>query len=92
MRDLVYLVESLPGGCTWSAAGIGRYQFAINAGAILMGGHVRVGLEDWIYYDRQRTILATNDMLVDRVVKLANELGRTLAIPSEARNILNLSQ
>ena len=54
MRDLVYLVDSLPHGSTWSAAGIGRYQVGVNVAAILMGGHVRVGLEDALHYDPQR--------------------------------------
>jgi uncharacterized protein (DUF849 family) len=90
MRDLVYLVDSLPPGSTWSATGIGRYQFRVNAAALLMGGHVRVGLEDTIYYDGDKRVLATNDRLVGRVVRLAAEAGREIASPKEAREILGL--
>ncbi|MGD9309438.1 MAG: 3-keto-5-aminohexanoate cleavage protein, partial [Desulfosarcina sp.] len=56
--------------------------------AILMGGHVRVGLEDNIYYRRGE--LATNVQLVARVVQLADMLGRSVATPDEAREMLRL--
>jgi 3-keto-5-aminohexanoate cleavage enzyme len=91
IRDLVYLVESLPAGSTWSATGIGRFQMQINAAAIIMGGHVRVGLEDSLYYDQDRKELATNEALVKRIVNIANDLGREIASPKEARAILGLS-
>ena len=91
-RDLVYLVESLPPGCTWSAAGIGRFQTQIVAAAILMGGHVRTGIEDSLYYDYERKELATNKGLVERAVRIAGELGRDIASPAEAREILGLGR
>jgi uncharacterized protein (DUF849 family) len=90
LRDLVYLVDSLPEGCTWSATGIGRFQMQINAAAILMGGHVRVGLEDSIYADYPAKKLATNELLVKRIVRIANDLGREIATPDEARAILGI--
>ena len=86
---LVDLVRDLPPGCTWSVAGIGRDQLALAAVAIVMGGHVRVGLEDNIYYSKGR--LATNEELVARVVRLAGELGRPVATPDEARALLGLT-
>jgi 3-keto-5-aminohexanoate cleavage enzyme len=92
LRDLVYMVDSLPKGCTWSAAGIGRFQTQIAAAAILMGGHVRIGLEDSIYYNYERKELATNLELVKRVVSIANDLGRDIASPDEARKILGLNR
>ena len=55
-----------------------------------MGGHVRVGLEDNIYYRRGE--LATNEQLVGRVARLAGSLGRGIATPDEARDILKLSR
>jgi 3-keto-5-aminohexanoate cleavage enzyme len=55
-----------------------------------MGVHVRVGLEDNIYYSKGR--LATNEDLVARVVRLAGELGRPVATPDEARQILGLAR
>ena len=92
MRDLVYLTDSLPPGSTWSAAGIGRHQASVNVAAILMGGHVRVGLEDALHYDPQRRILATNEQLVRRIVAIAGELGREIASPAEAREMLGLDK
>jgi len=88
-RNLVYLVDALPAGCTWSVAGIGRAQLAMATMAIAMGGHVRVGLEDNIYYERGR--LARNDELVARVARIAGEFGRPLATPPQARALLGLS-
>jgi 3-keto-5-aminohexanoate cleavage enzyme len=85
---LVDCVRALPSGCTWSVAGIGRMQLPLAAAAIVMGGHVRVGLEDNIYYSKGR--LARNEELVARVVRLAAELGRPIATPDEARRMLGL--
>lgn len=92
MVDIVHQVSSLPSGSTWCAAGGGRFQLPVNAAAILMGGHVRVGLEDNLYYDNEKTIPATNEMLVQRVVRLAKELGRPIAKPEEARELLGLGK
>jgi 3-keto-5-aminohexanoate cleavage enzyme len=88
VQNLCGLVDALPAGCTWSVAGIGRMQLPMTMAALAMGGHVRVGLEDNIYYSKGR--LATNEDLVARVVRLANELGRDVATPEQARAILGL--
>jgi 3-keto-5-aminohexanoate cleavage enzyme len=90
IRDLVYLVESLPSGNSWMGAGIGRFQTQIIVASILMGGHVRVGIEDALYYDVAQTKLATNEALVKRIVRIAGELGREIATPEEARVILGI--
>lgn len=89
LRNLIHMAESIPAGCTWSVAGIGRAQLPLATAAIIMGGHVRVGLEDNIYYSKG--VLATNEALVQRIVRLANELGRPVATPDEARQILRLT-
>ena len=89
--DLAGMVKSLPAGAHWAAAGIGKFQQKMNFAAILMGGHVRVGLEDNIFYDTERTTLATNEMLVNRIVKFAGEIGREVATPSETREMLGFS-
>jgi 3-keto-5-aminohexanoate cleavage enzyme len=91
LRDLVYLVDSIPEGNTWGATGIGRFQIGINAAAIIMGGHVRVGLEDALYYHQATRELATNENLIKRVVRIAGEVGREIATPKEARRILSLT-
>lgn len=85
-KNLLVLSESIPAGCTWSVAGVGRHQLSMATLAIVLGGHVRVGLEDNIYYSKG--VLATNAQLVARVVRLAAEIGRPLATPEEARRIL----
>lgn len=92
MKDLVYLVGSLPPDSTWSATGIGRFQTRINVASMLMGGHVRVGIEDSIYYNYPRKELATNELLVKRIVRLAKDLGREIATPDEAREILGIKR
>lgn len=89
-RNLLHLVESIPDGCTWSVAGIGRFELPLATLAILWGGHVRVGFEDNVFY--QKGVLAEdNAQLVERVVRLARELGRDIATPEEARKILSLA-
>ena len=88
VQNLCDLVDFLPDGCSWSVAGIGRQQLPMAMAAIAMGGHVRVGLEDNIYYSKGR--LATNEELVARVVRIAEELGRPVATPDEARRLLRL--
>jgi len=88
VRNLVYLVDALPSRCTWSVAAIGRDQLPLATVAVAMGGHVRVGLEDNIYYSKGR--LARNDELVARVARVAAELGRPVATPAEARTLFGL--
>jgi uncharacterized protein (DUF849 family) len=88
--NLATVVRALPAGTTWSAAGIGRFQLDVAALAVAMGGHVRVGLEDNVWLDRDRTALATNEALVARVVELAALLERAPAAPDEARAAIGL--
>jgi 3-keto-5-aminohexanoate cleavage enzyme len=90
VENLVDCVRALPAGCSWSVAGIGRMQLPLAVTAIAMGGHVRVGLEDNIYYSKGR--LATNEELVARVVRIAGEMGRPVATPDEARALLGLER
>jgi len=88
-KSLLHLSEILPQGSTWSVIGIGPGQLPMAVIAMAMGGHVRVGLEDNIYYSKG--VLAKNNVqLVERVVRIAKEFGREIASPKEARRILNL--
>jgi 3-keto-5-aminohexanoate cleavage enzyme len=87
---LATLVESLPAGATWAATGIGRFQFHVNAMAVAMGGHVRVGLEDSVYFDAGKQQLATNLGLVERLVRLAHAAEREICTPVEARELIGL--
>jgi 3-keto-5-aminohexanoate cleavage enzyme len=88
---LVHLVRSLPPGSTWSVAGIGRHQLTLGTIALAMGGNVRVGFEDNIYY-RKRQLAKTNAELVARIVRIAQELDRPVATPSQAREMLHLDR
>jgi len=88
-RDLNFMVESIPAGSTWTASGVGRAEFPMVTMAILMGGHARVGFEDNIYLSKG-VMAKSNGELVEKVVRLAKELGREIASPDEAREILGL--
>jgi 3-keto-5-aminohexanoate cleavage enzyme len=88
-KNLLHLSELIPSTASWIASGLGRWQLPMTALALVMGGHVRVGLEDNLYYRKGE--LATNEQLVERVVRLADELGRPVATPDEARRILQLT-
>jgi 3-keto-5-aminohexanoate cleavage enzyme len=78
-------IERLTEGAIWSGAGIGDYQLTAQSLSIAAGGGVRVGLEDGIYYDRARTVLATNSTLVERVHRLLDLHGRLAMTPDELR-------
>jgi 3-keto-5-aminohexanoate cleavage enzyme len=88
--NLCWLVNSIPAGSTWCATGIGRHNFTLVAPAISMGGNVRVGFEDSLYLSRG-VLAQSNGELVAKVVRLAKELGRGIATPAEARQILGLA-
>lgn len=90
VRGLTFLVDSLPSVATWSVAGVGAQQLPMAALAIVMGGHVRVGFEDNLFY-RKGVLAESNAQLVARVVRLAEELGRPVATPADAREILGIS-
>jgi len=88
---LATLVMALPAGATWAGAGIGRFQLFVNSMAITMGGHVRVGLEDNLFYDEKKARPATNAGLIERLARLAGVVERDIATPDEARQIIGLA-
>lgn len=90
-KHLLHMIECLPPGCTWSVAGIGRSELPLAVMAILCGGHVRVGFEDNVYYSKG-VLAKDNAELVERIRRLAHELGRQVATPAEARAILGLTR
>lgn len=89
LRDFVFLRNSIPADATYTVAGIGRYEFSLAVAAIIDGGHVRVGFEDNVYLSKG-VLAKSNGELVAKVVRLAKELGREIATPAEARQILSL--
>jgi len=89
VKALLFMQEIIPPGSTWSVIGIGAGQLPMALMGMIMNGHVRVGLEDNIYYSKG--ILAqSNAQLVERVVRIAQEYGREVASPAEARKILGV--
>lgn len=83
-----HLAEEIP-GATWAVAGIGRWHIPCSMMAMTLGGHIRVGFEDNIYYHKN-LIADSNAQLVARMATIAFEIGRPLATPSQAREILGL--
>jgi 3-keto-5-aminohexanoate cleavage enzyme len=86
---LMYLRSQLPEGATWTVAGIGAAQLPLGTLAILLGGHVRVGFEDNVYY-RKGELASSNAQLVARMARISAELGRAVATPDEARGLLGI--
>ena len=88
-KQLLHMVEQIPPGAPWSVCAIGRHQLPLNVMAMAIGGHVRTGLEDNIYYRRGE--LAPNHQFVARLVRIAREIGREIASPGDARAMLGIS-
>jgi len=82
-------IANLPEGALFNTIGTGRHQLPFATMGILFGGHVRVGLEDSVYYEAGE-LAESNAQLVDRVVELADTLGRPVATPDRTREILGL--
>ena len=90
-RDLLFLKESLPEGATFTVTGVGRCQLDMNVMGMLLGGHVRVGFEDNLKYNRERNAIS-NAEFVERIVRIAKELNLEIATPAEARQILGMPE
>ena len=90
-RDFHFMRESIPKHCTYSVAGIGRFEFSLAELSIQYGGHVRVGLEDNIYLEKG-LLAKGNKELVEKVVSLAKKYNREIATPKEAREILGMKE
>lgn len=88
-EDLMHMVKAIPEASTWTVAGIGRHELPLATMAILLGGHVRVGFEDNVYYSKGQ-LAKSNAELVERIVRIAKELDREIATPDEARKILGI--
>ena len=89
VANLCWLVNGIPAGSTWTVTGVGRHAFPMAAAAIATGGNVRVGFEDNLYLSKG-VLAKSNGELVEKVVRLAKELGRPIATSDEAREILGL--
>lgn len=90
IETLLYAKSLLPSDAHWAAFGVGRHSFPFVAQTLLLGGHVRVGLEDNIYIGKGE-LARDNAQLVEKAARIVHELGGTLATPTEAREILGLA-
>ncbi|WP_434560428.1 3-keto-5-aminohexanoate cleavage protein [Pseudomonas sp. Z5-35] len=84
------MVDNLPTDAVWAGFGIGRMQMPMAAQAVLLGGNVRVGLEDNLWLDKG--VLATNGQLVERAGEILSRLGARLLTPAEGRKKMGLAQ
>jgi 3-keto-5-aminohexanoate cleavage enzyme len=87
---VLHMASILPAGATWSATGIGRTHLPVTLTALAAGGHVRTGFEDTIYYAKGR-LAASNSELIARVARIAAEMGRGVATPQQAREIVGIT-
>ena len=88
--NLSNMVKELPSQSLWACAGLGQYQLPMNTAAIIAGGHVRVGIEDSIYFDYKKNRLASNEDLVRRIVRIADELQRPISNSKQTRKTLKI--
>ncbi|RJX28370.1 MAG: 3-keto-5-aminohexanoate cleavage protein [Desulfarculus sp.] len=88
-KSLLHLYDMIPDDAAWSVIGVGKGHLPMSIMALAMGGHIRVGLEDNIYY-QQGVLAQSNAQFVERIVRLSQEYGREIASPQEAREILGL--
>jgi 3-keto-5-aminohexanoate cleavage enzyme len=90
VQNVLDLLRDFPEDTLWLCSGIGPFQLPLTTLATIMGGHVRVGLEDNVYYARGQKA-AGNVEFVRRAVRIAHELNREVATPAQARELLGLS-
>ncbi|MFI3213430.1 MAG: 3-keto-5-aminohexanoate cleavage protein [Eubacteriales bacterium] len=94
MKNLVFMKETMDTLCpgsTWSCFGVGASAMEMTYGAVAMGGHIRVGMEDNVLYAKGQ-LAESNAQLVARAVRVVEEFGRKVATPDEAREMLGLSK
>lgn len=91
VKNLLHLKETIPEGSIWSAFGIGKAHLPIMYATLALGGNIRVGLEDNIYYSKG-VLAKSNAELVERAVRVIEEFGKQVATPDDAREILGLEK
>ena len=94
MKNLVFMKETMEAACpgsTWSCFGVGHSAMTMLYGAVALGGHIRVGMEDNVMYSKGK-LADSNVQFVDRARRVIEEFGREVATPDEAREILSLKR
>lgn len=88
--NLLAMLDALPEGSSWQVVSIGKFQLPLSTMALALGGNIRVGMEDNVYYSHG-VLAVSNVQLVERAVRLVHELGREVAGPEEARELMHLA-
>ena len=92
MKNLIFMKETMDELCpgsTWSCFGVGHSALTMLYGAVALGGHIRVGMEDNVLYSKG-VLAQSNAQFVERAVRVSREFGREVATPADAREILGL--
>jgi len=88
-QDLLHMLDHIPDGSSWQVVTVGKFHLRTTVMAMAMGGNVRTGLEDAVYY-RKGELASGNAQLVERMVRIAREVGREPATVEEAKIMLGL--
>lgn len=88
-ENLLFMVKNLPAETIFQTFALGLEEIQVNTVAILLGGHVRTGMEDCLNYQRGE-LTTGNVQLVERIVRIANDVGRRIATAQEARTMLGI--
>jgi 3-keto-5-aminohexanoate cleavage enzyme len=89
--NLLALLQELPQPCVFEVAGMGPYQLPMTVASIMLGGHVRVGMEDNVYLSKGR-LLKSNAEIVERIARIAHDMNRDVATPRQARQMIGISE
>ncbi len=89
VENLVFLKNLIPQGSTWSAFGVGKGHIPILFATLALGGNIRIGMEDNVYYSKG-VLAESNVQFVERAKRIITEFGKGVATPDEARKILNI--
>lgn len=88
-QNLMIMLDAIPEGSSWQVVTIGKHQLPLSTMVLSMGGNIRVGMEDNVYFSHG-VLAVSNAQLVERAVRIARELGREIATPEEARELMHL--
>jgi 3-keto-5-aminohexanoate cleavage enzyme len=88
-QNLLAMLDALPEGSSWQLVSIGKHQLPLSTMVVALGGNIRVGFEDNVYYSHG-VLAVSNAQLVERAARICRELGREVATAEEARRIMQM--
>ncbi len=89
-QNLMTMIDAVPEGSSWQVVCIGKHQVPLSTMVLAMGGNIRVGFEDNVYYEHG-VLAVSNAQMVERAVRIARELGREIATAEEAREMMQVN-